>query len=65
MLVISIIIIVLVLLAALLVISDYIEKSEETFDYQQKLIDELVKENQEYRRIIEKRRKNDSDCWGR
>ena len=65
MLVISIIIIVLVLLAALFVISDYIEKSEETFDYQQKLIDELVKENQEYRRIIEKWRKNDEDCWGR
>ena len=62
---ISIIIILFILLAALFVISDYIEQSEETFDYQQKLIDELVKENQEYRRIIEKWRKNDSDCWGR
>ena len=65
MLVIYIIITVLILLASILIISDYIEEVEETFDYQQTLISQLVKENTEYRRIAEKGRENDKDCWGR
>jgi len=53
------------LLAAIFIISDYIEQTEETFDYQQNLINSLVKENKEYRKIADKGRENDKDCWGR
>ena len=65
MLVIYIIIMVLILLAAILIISDYIEQTKETFNYQQKMISQLIKENTEYRRIADKGRENDKDCWGR
>ena len=65
MLVIYIIITVLILLASIFIISDYIEQTEETFNYQQTLINSLVKENTEYRRIADKGRENDKDCWGR
>jgi len=60
-----IIIMVVMLLAAIFIISDYIEQTEETFDYQQNLINSLVKENKEYRKIADKGRENDKDCWGR
>jgi len=53
------------LLAAIFIISDYIETAEAELDYKQSLINELVKENTEYRRIAEKGRENDKDCWGR
>jgi len=65
MLVISIIIIVLVLLAALFVISDYIEHAESEIEWRDNLIAELSTENTKYRKVVEKWRKNDSDCWGR
>jgi len=60
-----IIIMVLILLAAIFIISDYIETAEAELDFQQTLINELVKENTEYRRIADKGRENDKDCWGR
>ena len=60
-----IIIMVLILLASILIISDYIETVEAELDYKQSLINELVKENTEYRRIADKGRENDKDCWGR
>jgi len=60
-----IIITVLILLASIFIISDYIEQTEETFNYQQKMISQLVKENTEYRKIIGKWTANDQDCWGR
>ena len=60
-----IIIMVVMLLAAILIISDYIETVEAELDYKQSLINELVKENTEYRKIADKRRENDKDCWGR
>jgi len=60
-----IIIMVLILLAAICIISDYIETVEAELDYQQTLINSLVKENKEYRRIADKGRENDKDCWGR
>ena len=65
MLAIYIIIMVVMLLAAIFIISDYIETAEAELDYKQSLINELVKENTEYRRIADKRRENDRDCWGR
>ena len=60
-----IIITVLILLASTFIISDYIENVEAELDYQQNLINELVKENIKYRRIADKGRENDKDCWGR
>ena len=60
-----IIIMVVMLLAAILIISDYIETTEAALDFQQTWINELVKENTEYRKIADKRRENDKDCWGR
>jgi len=60
-----IIIMVVILLAAIFIISDYIETVEAELDYKQSLINELVKENTEYRKIADKRRENDKDCWGR
>ena len=60
-----IIIMVLILLAAIFIISDYIETVEAELDSQQTLINSLVKENKEYRRITDKGRENDKDCWGR
>jgi len=60
-----IIIMVVMLLAAILIISDYFETVEAELDSQQTLINVLVKENTEYRRIADKRRENDKDCWGR
>jgi len=60
-----IIIMVVILLAAIFIISDYIETVEAELDYKQNLINELVKENTEYRRIADKGRENDKDCWGR
>jgi len=60
-----IIIMVVMLLAAILIISDYFETVEAELDYKQSLINELVTENKEYRRIADKGRENDKDCWGR
>ena len=60
-----IIIMVVILLAAIFIISDYIETVEAELDYKQSLINELVTENKEYRRIADKGRENDKDCWGR
>jgi len=60
-----IIIMVVMLLAAIFIISDYIETVEAELDFQQTLINALVKENTEYRRIADKGRENDKDCWGR
>ena len=60
-----IIIMVVMLLVAILIISDYIKTSEAELDSQQTLINSLEKENAEYRRIADKRRENDKDCWGR
>ena len=60
-----IIIMVVMLLAAIFIISDYIETAEAELDYKQSLINSLVKENTEYRRIADKDRENDKDCWGR
>ena len=60
-----IIIMVVMLLAAILIISDYIETVEAELDFQQMVINALVKENTEYRRIADKGRENDKDCWGR
>ena len=60
-----IIIMVVMLLAAILIISDYIKTVNTELDSQQTLINELVKENTEYRRIADKGRENDKDCWGR
>jgi len=60
-----IIIMVVMLLAAILIISDYIETVEAELDSQQTLINALEKENKEYRRIADKGRENDKDCWGR
>ena len=59
-----IIIMVLILLAAIFIISDYIEQTEETFNYQQTLINSLVKENTEYRRIVDKKNNADRTYWG-
>ena len=53
------------LLVAILIISDYIKTVNAELDSQQTLINSLVKENKEYRRIADKRRENDKDCWGR
>jgi len=60
-----IIIMVVMLLAAILIIFDYIKTINAELDSQQKLINSLVKENKEYRRITDKGRENDKDCWGR
>ena len=60
-----IIIVVLMLLAAIFIISDYIETVEAELDHKQSLINKLEKENKEYRRIADKGRENDKDCWGR
>ena len=59
-----IIITVLILLASIFIISDYIEQTEETFNYQQKMISQLVKENTEYRKIIGKKNNADRTYWG-
>ena len=59
-----IIIMVLILLAAILIISDYIETVEAELDYKQSLINELVKENTEYRRIADKKNNADRTYWG-
>ena len=64
MLAIYIIIMVLILLVAIFIISDYIEQTEETFNYQQKMINSLVKENTEYRRIADKKNNADRTYWG-
>ena len=60
-----IIIMVLILLAAILIISDYFKTVEAELDHKQSLINKLEKENKEYRRIADKGRENDKDCWGR
>ena len=59
-----IIIMVLILLAAIFIISDYIETTEAELDYKQSLINSLVKENTEYRRIADKKNKADRTYWG-
>ena len=64
MLAIYIIIMVLILLAAIFIISDYIEKVEAELDFQQTLINSLVKENTEYRRIADKKNNADRTYWG-
>ena len=64
MLVIYIIIMVLILLAAIFIISDYIEKVEAELDHKQSLINELVTENTEYRRIADKKNNADRTYWG-
>ena len=52
------------LLAAILIISDYIETVEAELDFQQMLINALVKENTEYRRIADKKNNADRTYWG-
>jgi len=52
------------LLAAIFIISDYIETAEAELDYKQSLINELVKENTEYRRIADKKNNADRTYWG-
>ena len=59
-----IIIMVVMLLAAIFIISDYIETVEAELDSQQTLINELVKENTEYRRIADKKNNADRTYWG-
>ena len=59
-----IIIMVVMLLAAILIISDYIETAEAELDFQQMVINSLVKENTEYRRIADKKNKADRTYWG-
>jgi len=59
-----IIIMVLMLLAAILIISDYIETVEAELDFQQTLINALVKEDTEYRRIADKKNNADRTYWG-
>jgi len=59
-----IIIMVVMLLAAILIISDYIETTEAALDFQQTWINELVKENTEYRRIADKKNNADRTYWG-
>ena len=59
-----IIIMVVMLLAAIFIISDYIETVEAELDFQQTLINALVKENTEYRRIADKKNNADRTYWG-
>jgi len=59
-----IIIMVVMLLAAIFIISDYIETAEAELDYKQSIINELVKENTEYRRIADKKNNADRTYWG-
>ena len=59
-----IIIMVLILLAAILIISDYIKTVNAELDSQQTLINSLVKENTEYRRIADKKNNADRTYWG-
>jgi len=59
-----IIIMVVMLLAAILIISDYIETTEAALDFQQTWINELEKENTEYRRIADKKNNADRTYWG-
>jgi len=59
-----IIIMVVMLLAAILIISDYIKTVNTELDSQQTLINSLVKENTEYRRIADKKNNADRTYWG-
>jgi len=60
-----IIITVLILLASIFIISDYIEEVEKEIKWRDNLIAELSTENTKYRKVVDKWRSSNEDCWGR